>query len=117
MGAAQELLVHLVIAVRAEAVSELGQPRLGGLDLELALADVLQVLGGAHDHVHERAHEREQRGHGGAPDQQGVADPPPCVGERPVDERQPDHDQEQDDQVDGQIHPAVTDAEDGGSEH
>src|SRR4051794_38468619 len=40
-GAAQEVLLDLVVAVRAELEVEVAQPRLGGLHLQLALADVL----------------------------------------------------------------------------
>src|SRR5829696_6986281 len=62
--AAQEVLLDVEVAVRADLALELSQARLGGLDLELALVRVLQVLGRAHDHVDGRPDEREdQRGH------------------------------------------------------
>src|SRR6188472_3712300 len=59
--AAQELLLDLVVTVRAEDVVHRMHPRLGGLHLQLALAHVLEVFGWSHDHVDDRADEREQR--------------------------------------------------------
>ena len=103
--------------MRAEVVAELGQPSFGGLHLELALAHVVEILGRADDHVDDRADEREQRGGGGAADQQRVGDPPPGVGVGPVDERQPDHDQEQQNELDREVERAVVDTEDGVGQH
>src|SRR4051794_26338848 len=59
--AAQELLLDLVVALRAEHVVQVVQSRLGGLHLELALADVVEVLRRPDDDVEDRPHEREQR--------------------------------------------------------
>jgi hypothetical protein len=74
--AAQEVLLHVLLAVRADEVAALLQPRLGRLHLELA----------------------------------GVA-------ERPVDERQPHHDQHEDQQLDGCVQAVVVDSEDGHEGH
>src|SRR5262245_6474283 len=74
---AQEVLLHLVVAVRAQDVVERVQARLGGLHLEVTLADVLEVLGWSHDHVDDRADEREERGGGRAADQHRIGDAPP----------------------------------------
>ena len=70
--AAQEALLDLEVAVRAGLLVEAFQPGLGGRDLELALAHVVEVLGRAHDHVDDRADEREQRGGRGAAHQHRV---------------------------------------------
>src|SRR5919198_5233959 len=43
--AAQEVLLDVLLAVRADEVAALVQARLGGLHLELALAHVVEVLG------------------------------------------------------------------------
>ena len=43
-----------------------------------------------------------------------IADPPPGVGVGPVDQRQPDHDQEQDHEVDDETDRVVLDPEDSG---
>ena len=91
--------------------------RLGGLHLDLPLADVLQILGGTNDHVNDRAHEREQRRGGRATDEHRIGDPAAGVGVGPIDERQPNHDEEQDDQIRREIEPAALDAEDGEGEH
>jgi hypothetical protein len=42
-----------------------------------------------------------------------VVDPAPCVGERPEDQRGPDHDEDEDQDVDGRVQRVVVDAEDG----
>ncbi len=115
--AAQERLLHLEAAVLAAEVLDAGQPRLGRGDLELALAHVVEVLGRAHDQVDDRPDEREQRRGGGAGHQQRVGDPPAGVGVGPVDQREPDHHQEQDQQVDREVQPVVLDAEDGEGTH
>src|SRR3954464_5302252 len=57
VGAAQEVLLDVRLAVRAHEVAALLQARLGRLHLELALAHVVEVLGRAHDHVHNRPDE------------------------------------------------------------
>jgi hypothetical protein len=93
------------------------QAGLRGGDLELTLAHVIQVLRGPHDHVHERPDEREDRRGGGAPDQHGVLQAPPGVRVRPVDQRQPQDDDEEQQQVDGEVQPAVVDAEHGDDPH
>ena len=66
--AAQEVGLDLEVAVRAQVEVHRVHPRLGGLHLELALADVVEVLRRAHDHVDDRPDEREEdrRGRGAA---------------------------------------------------
>ena len=71
------------------------EPGLGGGDLEVALAHVRQVLRWPHDQVYDRPHEREQGGRRGAANKHRVGDAAACVGEGPVDQRQPDDDEEQ----------------------
>jgi hypothetical protein len=93
------------------------KPGLRRGDLELALAHVLEVLGRAHDQVHDRPDEREQRSRRGARDEHRVRDPAVSVGEGPVDQREPDHHEEQEKQVDGQCQPTVLDAEQGYRTH
>src|SRR3954470_13417959 len=77
--AAQEVLLDLVVAVRAEQVAHRVQPRLGGLHLELALAHVVEVLRRADDHVDDRADEREQARDRRAGHQHGIGDAAPGV--------------------------------------
>src|SRR5262249_26519231 len=71
------------------------EPALDRLDLEVALTDVLEVLGRPEEHVDERAEERwkcpDQRREG---DQQRALDPPARVLQDPRDRREPE---EQDD--------------------
>ena len=109
--AAHEVALDAIVAVRAQRVVELVQARLGGLHLQLALAHVLQVLGRAQDHVDDRAHEREQRRRRGTADEHRILDPAPRVGVRPVDQRQVQDDDEQDQQVDDQVQAAAFDSE------
>jgi len=90
----------------------------GGLDLKLTFAHVFQELGGPDDHVDEGPHEgQDQCGDRRRADDPGIRDAPARVGPAPVDDGQPDDDQEQNQQVDGKIDPAVGDAEDGWREH
>ena len=98
-------------------VLEIGQPGLGGSDLELALTNVVEVLRRADDQVHDRPDEREQRRRGGTRHEHRIRDPPVGVAVGPVDQREPDHDEEQQQQVDGQCQPAVFDAEQGKEAH
>jgi hypothetical protein len=93
------------------------EPGLGRRDLELALADVVEVLGRAHDQVHDRPDEREQRRRGRAGNQHRVLDAAASVAVGPVDQRQPDHHEEQQQQVDCKGQPAVFDAEQGNGAH
>jgi len=65
--------------VGAQPELELVQPRFGRVHLELALANVVEILRGAHDHVDDRPQEREQRGRGGTADQHRVGDAPAGV--------------------------------------
>src|SRR5450755_1028282 len=115
--AAKVVLLDLIVAVGAEVIAELRQTRLRRLHLELALPNVVQILGWPDDHVDDRPDERKQRRQGRAADQQRVGDPAPGVGKGPVDESQPDHDQEQDHQLNGEVQRAVVDPEDGTSQH
>src|SRR4051794_18742095 len=110
--AAQEVVLDLVVAVRAQQVAGAVQPRLGGLHLQLALADVVQVLRRAHDHVDDRADEREQRRDRRGADEHGVFDAPPRVGERVIDQRDVDDDEEEDQQLDGRVEARAVDPED-----
>src|SRR6185503_7431812 len=73
------------------------QALLHRLDLELALAHVLEVLGRPEEHVDQRADEgRDQPEHGRYPDEPRIFDPPPRVLEDPERRRQPeDCDEEQ----------------------
>ncbi len=88
---AQVVRLDLVVAVRAERVLEIGQPRLGGGHLELAQAHVVEELRRAHDQVDDRPDEREEGRERRADDQQRVVDAPASVGERPEDQRQIEH--------------------------
>src|SRR5690242_2609868 len=74
-GAPYVVALDRVLAMRALSRLELSQARLRGLCLDLALVHVFEVLGRAHDHVDDRAHEREQRGRDRAADQHRVGDP------------------------------------------
>ena len=110
-GAADEVALDAVVAVRAQRLVELAQAGLGGLRLELALAHVLEVLGRAQDHVDDRADEREQRRHRRTADQHRIVDPPARVGVCPVDQREVQDGDEQDQQIHGQIQAAAFDSE------
>jgi hypothetical protein len=99
--------------VRAQLEVHRRHARLGGLHLELALAHVVEVLRGAHDHVDDRPDEREEDRRGRrAADQHGVGDPPSRVRVRPVRQREVDHDEEEDHEVDGQVEAVRLDPED-----
>ena len=60
-GHRRKSLVHVLLAVRADEVAALLQPRLGRLHLELALAHVVEVLRRAHDQVDDRPDVGEQQ--------------------------------------------------------
>ena len=98
-------------------ITELGEPGLSGLHLELALAHVVEILRGPHDHVDDGPDEGEEGRHGRAADEHRIGDPPASVRVRPVHERQPDHDQEDNQQVHSGIDAAVADAENGKRVH
>ena len=115
--AAEERLLDLEAAVLAVLMLDVGEPRLRGRDLELPLAHVVEVLRRAHDQVDDRPDEREQRRRRGARDQHRIGDPAVSVAPRPVDEREPDHHEEQQQQVDRKVQPAVFDAEQGDGAH
>jgi hypothetical protein len=95
-----------------EVIANLCKARLRCLHLQLALAHVVQVLRRPDDHVHDRPDEREQRCSCGAADQHRISDAPARVGIRPVNERQPDHHQEQQQQIHDQVDRAVLDPKD-----
>ncbi len=96
--AGQEAGIGGVTAVRAGLVG--AQPALHGPDLELALVHVGQVLRRAQQHVHEHAHEREQRGGRDAhADDHGIVDAAARVLRRPEHQRQVERDQEDDEQA------------------
>src|SRR5262249_7828313 len=70
------------------------------LDLELALANIFEVLRRAEEHVHERAEERrDQSEHDGHRDEPRVFDPSPRVLVDPVRDREPEDDEEEQQQV------------------
>src|SRR5258708_17859546 len=77
-GAADEVGLDAVVAVRAQRLVDLVQTRFGGLRLELALVDILEVLGRPQDHVGDRADEREHGGRRPAADQDRIPDPHPA---------------------------------------
>src|SRR5207245_8756231 len=82
-------------------------------DLQLALVDVLEILRRTHDRVHDRADVGEERGDRCAPDQKWVVEAPRGVRIRPVDERDPDHEQEEDEEIDRQVEAVVRDSKEG----
>src|SRR5688572_28322525 len=59
--AAEEALLDVEVAIVTRQVVHVGEPGLGGGDLELALAPVLDELRRPDDHVDDRADEREER--------------------------------------------------------
>ena len=109
--AAQVAALDRVRAIRARLLLELPHAQLGGPDLQLALLGVLEELRRAQDRVDDRAHVREQRGPGGAGDQDRVLDPAAGVEEGPGDQRDPDDHQEQHHEIHEQVQAAVRDAE------
>ena len=104
-----------MLAVRARLLLELADAKLGGADLELALLPLVEELRRAKDRVDDRPDEREQRRRGRARDQHGIVDPPPGVEEGPRDERKPNDDQKQDEEVDDEVESVVGDAEEAES--
>ena len=73
------------------------EPLLHRLDLELALARVLEVLGRAEEHVDDRPEERrEEADERREPDEPRIRDPAARVLERPVRGREPEDDDEAD---------------------
>ena len=82
------------------ALVDLREPLLHRLDLELALARVLEVLGRPEEHVDDRPEERrEQADERREADEPRVLDAPPRVLERPVRRREPEDDDEPDPEV------------------
>src|SRR5215211_5578575 len=114
---AEKGLLDVEAAVWTGDLLDLPEPRLGRGYLELALADVLQVLGRAHDQVDDGAHEREQGRSGRAAHEHRIGDAPPRVGVGPVDQRDPHHHEEEQQQVDREVQPIVLDAEDREGAH
>src|SRR2546425_10403785 len=100
--AAQEARLDLAAAVPAGPVLEQRKPLLGGPDLQLALVGVLEILRRTHDRVHDRPDVGEERGDSCAPDQKWVVEAPRGVRVRPIDERDPDHEQKEDGEIDRQ---------------
>src|SRR5262249_4475078 len=98
--AAQIVALDGVLAMRAGLLDPLAQLELSGAQLQLALLPVLQELGRPQDRVDDRAQVREDRRSGRARDQHGVLDAPPRIQVGPVDQRQIDDDQEEDQQID-----------------
>src|SRR4051794_4782882 len=116
--AAQERLLDLVLTMRAEVDVLLVQARLDDLDLQLALADVLQVLRRPDDHVDDRPGEREEEGGTGrGGDEERILDPAAGVGEGVVDEREPDDDEYEDQELERGVQRVALDPEDGGGHH
>src|SRR5262249_14306861 len=89
-GADEERRLDVRAADRALGAAGL-EALLDRLDLELALAHLVEILGWTEEHVDERAEERreepEQRREGDDP---RAVDPPPRVLERPVADREPE---------------------------
>src|SRR5688572_25825073 len=112
VGAPQVGLLYGEVAVGAGQLGQLAHAQLGGLDLDLALARVLEVLRRAQDRVDRRANEGEERCRRGAEDEDRVADPPAGVEVGVGDQREPENDEHQDEEVRGQIEAVVFDAED-----
>jgi hypothetical protein len=98
-------------AVGARLLLQLPHPELRGADLELPLLRVLQELRRTQDRVHERPNEWKERRAGGAGDEHRILDPATGVEEGPGDQRDPHHDEEEDDEVHEQVEAAVRDAE------
>ena len=95
----EELLVDLGAADRAVEVAR-AEPPLHRLDLELALAHVLEVLRRAEQHVDQRPDERARRPIARHDtDDQLVRDAPAGVLEDPVDRRDPEDEHEEDREV------------------
>src|SRR5262249_28449865 len=80
---------------------------LRGPQLQLSLLAVLQELGRPQDRVHDRAQIREDRGRRRTRDQNRILDSPPRIEVGPIDQRQIDDDQEEDQQVDDEANAAV----------
>jgi hypothetical protein len=97
--------------VGARLLDQLAQPQLRGAQLELALLAVLEELRGAQDRVDDGPDEREHRRRRGARDQNRVLDPPLGVEVGPIDQRQVDDDQKEDQQVDDETQCAAVYAE------
>src|SRR6266508_5335551 len=120
-GADEKLVRDLGAADRAVEIAA-GQPLLHRLDLELPLAHVLEVLGRAEEHVHERADVgNDQSDRDGGRDQHRVLDSALGVFVDPVADREPERDQEKEEQVPDHLPRAggeeVVDAGEGAGGH
>ena len=81
-----------------------GEPRLDRADLELALAPVVDELRRAEQHVDERPDERrEQPDERREPDEERLLDAPGRVAERPVAQREPEHDEDRAGDLDAEL--------------
>lgn len=102
-----------VLTTRAGRLGQTPQTQLRCPRLQLPLANVLEELRRAQDRVDHRSDERNQRGHRRRPHQHRILDPPLGVGVGPVDQRQVDHRQEQDQQIQREVDRVVVDPEQG----
>jgi hypothetical protein len=99
-------------AARAGKLFELAHSQLGCLDLELSLVGVFEKLRRSHDGVDGGAQIWDECTDRRDTDQEGVGDASPGVEIRVDDQRQPDNDQHEDEEVDDQIEAVVADTED-----
>src|SRR5437763_4991081 len=117
----EELVRHLGPA-DAAVEGAAGETLLHRLDLELALAHVLEVLRRPEQHVHERAEvwDHEADRHGGG-DQDRILDAPLRVLVDPVADREPERDQEEEEQVENDVpgirRKEVVDPAEGAGDH
>src|SRR4051812_15717996 len=101
-GTDEELLIDLGATYRAAEVAR-AEPPFHRLDLELALPDILEVLGRAEQHVDQRPDEWDDADRSHDADDQLVRDAAARVLEHPVDGRDPEHDREEDREVAGDV--------------
>ena len=90
----------------ADRAADVGrrEARLDRADLELALTPVVDELRRAEEHVDERPDERrEQPDERREPDEERVLDAALRVAERPVAEREPEHDEHHDGHLDDEM--------------
>src|SRR5262249_48385980 len=107
--------VHLGVANRTAEIDR-RDPLLHRLHLELPLAHVLEVLGGAEEHVDERAEERrDQPANRRGCDPQQNLDPPPGALVRREAQAQPEHEGEEGEAVEDRVLSAG--AEEAGERH
>src|ERR1044072_4771836 len=111
VGTTQEVLLDRESAPRTGVLGQLAHAQLRRFDLELAFVGVLEELRWPHDRVDRRTEIGDERGERRAADQEGIRDAPLGVEVGVDDQRQPDDDQPQDEQVDDQVEAVVIDPE------